>query len=100
MTISKWLTIRGCISGFRCYFFLYLKKTNAKTNLLYARLMQRNIIYPQGSPEVRVIRVTFRPGGTIPYHYHPNLLYGYVESGTMMIKYKNGSSVQFHKGES
>ena len=44
---------------------------------------ERVVAYPQGTPEMRVIRVTLPVGATIPLHTHPSPVVVVVTQGAM-----------------
>ena len=39
------------------------------------------VAYPEGTPEMRVYRVTLAPGSTIPIHTHPSPVVAFVQEG-------------------
>ena len=40
-------------------------------------------MYPKGTPEMRVYRVTLAPGAKIPLHTHPSPVIVYLQKGTL-----------------
>ena len=54
--------------------------------------------YPQGEPELRLLRVEFPVGGQVPLHTHPAPLIAYVAQG--QIRHTRGDQVnRFGPGE-
>ena len=43
----------------------------------------RTVVYPKGTPEMRVYRVTLNPGAKIPLHTHPSPVIVYLQQGTL-----------------
>ena len=43
----------------------------------------RTVVYPKGTPEMRVYRVTLDPGAKIPLHTHPSPVIVYLQQGTL-----------------
>ena len=43
----------------------------------------QTVIYPEGTPEMRVYRITLAPGAKIPLHTHPSPVIVYVQKGTL-----------------
>ena len=43
----------------------------------------RTVVYPKGTPEMRVYRVTLDPGAKIPLHTHPSPVVVYLQQGTL-----------------
>ena len=43
----------------------------------------RTVVYPKGTPEMRVYRVTLDPGAKIPLHTHPSPVVVYLQEGTL-----------------
>ena len=55
---------------------------------------ERVVAYPQGTPEMRVIRVTLPVGATIPLHTHPSPVVVVVTKGAMTnVRLVNGQEV-------
>ena len=43
----------------------------------------QTVIYPEGTPEMRVYRITLAPGAKIPLHTHPSPVIVYLQKGTL-----------------
>ena len=43
----------------------------------------QTVIYPKGTPEMRVYRITLAPGAKIPLHTHPSPVIVYLLKGTL-----------------
>ena len=43
----------------------------------------RTVAYPEGTPEMRMYRITLNPGAKIPLHTHPSPVIVYVEKGIL-----------------
>ena len=55
---------------------------------------ERVVAYPQGTPEMRVLRVSLPVGATIPLHTHPSPVVVVVTKGTMTnVRLVNGEEV-------
>jgi len=55
--------------------------------------------FPQGKPELRVIRLDFPVGAKTGWHHHNVINYGIVEQGDLTIVCQDGSERTFHEGE-
>lgn len=55
--------------------------------------------FPQGRPELTVLRTTFPVGAITGWHHHTAVNYGIVEQGDLTIVCKNGNVHTFHEGE-
>lgn len=55
--------------------------------------------FPQGKPELRVIRLDFPVGAMTGWHHHNVINYGIVEQGDLTIVCQDGSERTFHEGE-
>ena len=55
--------------------------------------------FPQGQPELRVIRLDFPIGAKTGWHHHTVVNYGIVQQGELTIVCKDGSERTFHEGE-
>ncbi|GBR53159.1 hypothetical protein AA106555_1191 [Neokomagataea thailandica NBRC 106555] len=56
--------------------------------------------YPQGKPQLTVLKITIAPHAALPWHEHPVPNAGYVLEGTLTIEDKaSGKTKTFHKGE-
>ena len=55
--------------------------------------------FPQGTPELRVIRLDFPVGAKTGWHHHTVVNYGIVQQGDLTIVCQDGSERTFHEGE-
>ena len=55
--------------------------------------------FPQGKPELRVIRLDFPVGAKTGWHHHTVVNYGIVQQGDLTILCQDGSERTFHEGE-
>lgn len=55
--------------------------------------------FPQGKPELRVIRLDFPIGAKTGWHHHTVVNYGIVQQGELTIVCQDGSEKTFHEGE-
>ena len=55
--------------------------------------------FPQGKPELRVIRLDFPIGAKTGWHHHTVVNYGIVQQGELTIVCQDGSERTFHEGE-
>ena len=55
--------------------------------------------FPQGRPELRVIRLDFPVGAKTGWHHHTVVNYGIVQQGDLTIVCQDGSERAFHEGE-
>ena len=55
--------------------------------------------FPQGAPELRVIRLDFPVGAKTGWHHHTVVNYGIVQQGDLTIVCQDGSERTFHEGE-
>ena len=55
--------------------------------------------FPQGKPELRVIRLDFPIGAKTGWHHHTVVNYGIVQQGDLTILCQDGSERTFHEGE-
>ena len=55
--------------------------------------------FPQGQPELRVIRLDFPIGAKTGWHHHTVVNYGIVQQGELTIVCQDGSKRTFHEGE-
>ena len=55
--------------------------------------------FPQGQPELRVIRLDFPVGAKTGWHHHTVVNYGIVQQGNLTIVCQDGSERTFHEGE-
>jgi len=55
--------------------------------------------FPQGKPELRVIRLDFPIGAKTSWHHHTVVNYGIVQQGDLTIVCQDGAERTFHEGE-
>ena len=55
--------------------------------------------FPQGQPELRVIRLDFPVGAKTGWHHHTVVNYGIVQQGDLTIVCQDGSERTFHEGK-
>ena len=55
--------------------------------------------FPQGQPELRVVRLDFPIGAKTGWHHHTVVNYGIVQQGDLTIVCQDGSERTFHEGE-
>ena len=55
--------------------------------------------FPQGKPELRVIRLDFPVGAKTGWHHHTVVNYGIVQQGELTIVCQDGTEKTFHEGE-
>lgn len=55
--------------------------------------------FPQGKPELRVIRLDFPVGAKTGWHHHTVVNYGIVQQGDLTIVCQDGSERTFHEDE-
>ena len=55
--------------------------------------------FPNGKPELTVLRMTFPVGAVTGWHHHTAVNYGIVEQGDLTIVCQDGKERTFHEGE-
>ncbi|MEM1209077.1 MAG: cupin domain-containing protein [Planctomycetota bacterium] len=55
--------------------------------------------YPEGQPEVVVLRVTVPPHTSLPWHEHPVINAGVLTKGTLLVMTPDGSTKRLHAGD-
>lgn len=55
--------------------------------------------YPEGTPELSVLRFKLKPNSILPWHHHPYPNAGYVLKGTLTIQDKDGHKKTYKSGE-
>ncbi|MEW6648023.1 MAG: cupin domain-containing protein [Pseudomonadota bacterium] len=55
--------------------------------------------YPDGAPEISVLRVEVAPGAQLPLHRHPVINAGYLLSGALTVVKENGETLHLKAGE-
>ena len=70
--------------------FLFSSAALASPKPIIEELLKENqtlggqtVMYPKGTPEMRVYRVTLAPGAKIPLHTHPSPVIVYLQKGTL-----------------
>ncbi len=56
-------------------------------------------VYPEGQPEVTILRITIPPGVRLPMHYHPVINAGILLSGQLTVVSEDGGRQHLHAGE-
>ncbi|MBU0970518.1 MAG: cupin domain-containing protein [Proteobacteria bacterium] len=57
------------------------------------------IPYPQGQPEVTILRIRIPAGTTLPLHTHPVINAGVLISGELTVTTKTGKTLQMKAGD-
>lgn len=55
--------------------------------------------YPDGTPEISVLRIEIAPGAQLPLHRHPVINAGYLISGALSVVKENGETRHLKAGE-
>ena len=55
--------------------------------------------YPDGQPEMSVLKITIPPNTALPWHTHPIPSAGYVVSGELTVERKDGERKVVKQGE-
>ena len=55
--------------------------------------------FPQGTPELRVLRLDFPVGAQTGWHHHTVVNYGIVQQGDLTIVCQDGTERTFREGE-
>lgn len=55
--------------------------------------------FPQGTPELRVVRLDFPVGAQTGWHHHTVVNYGVVQQGELTIVCQDGTERTFREGE-
>ena len=55
--------------------------------------------YPDGQPQIKVLRITIPAGVTLPWHYHPVINAAVILDGTLELRLKNGITKRYKAGE-
>ena len=55
--------------------------------------------YPQGQPEIKILRIKIPAGVTLPWHYHPVINAAVILDGTLELHLRNGTKKRFESGE-
>ena len=54
---------------------------------------------PDSKMQMTAVKITLKPSELMPFHCHPLLTFGYVESGDLRVETLDGKSHEFHKGD-
>ncbi len=60
---------------------------------------QAYVTYPEGRPQITVMRFTLPPHTTMPWHTHPRIATGYVLAGSFSIEKPDGTRQTYREGE-
>ena len=55
--------------------------------------------YPDGQPEISIVKVTIDPGQKLPMHQHPRINAGYLIRGTLTVHSEAGQELQLKAGD-
>lgn len=55
--------------------------------------------YPEGQPEIIIVRIVVEPGEKLPKHYHPVINAGVVLKGTLTVIAESGLEKEFKAGD-
>ena len=55
--------------------------------------------YPQGQPEVRVLKITVQPGVALQWHRHPVINAGFVLQGQLTVETEAGDEITISTGD-
>ena len=55
--------------------------------------------YPQGQPEIKILRIKIPAGVTLPWHYHPVINAAVVLDGTLELHLLNGTKKIYKRGD-
>ncbi len=55
--------------------------------------------YPEGAPEVTILRITIPPGTQLPIHEHPVINAGVLLSGELTVKTADGHTLHLNAGD-
>jgi quercetin dioxygenase-like cupin family protein len=56
--------------------------------------------YPEGQPEITILRLTIAPGAELPLHKHPVINAGVLLRGELTVKTENDKVLHLKAGES
>lgn len=60
---------------------------------------ERYTQYPDGQPEIRMLRITIEPGAALPWHRHTVLNAGYLLEGELRLETRDGTSLVMRPGD-
>jgi quercetin dioxygenase-like cupin family protein len=55
--------------------------------------------YPEGQPEITILKITIPPGARLPMHYHPVINAGVVTRGSLVVTTKDGQRNELKEGD-
>ena len=55
--------------------------------------------YPQGQPEISVLRIEIPPGTSLPLHKHPVINAGFMVKGELTVRTEGGAVLHLREGE-
>ena len=55
--------------------------------------------YPQGQPEIKILRIRIPAGVTLPWHYHPVINAAVILDGTLELHLQNGTKKTYESGD-
>ncbi len=55
--------------------------------------------YPQGQPEIKILRIKIPAGVTLPWHYHPVINAAVILDGTLELHLRNGTKKRYESGD-
>jgi len=56
-------------------------------------------VYPEGKPEITILKITIPPGAFLPLHEHPVINAGVLLSGVLTVVTENGRTLHLKAGE-
>lgn len=56
--------------------------------------------YPEGTPEITILRITVAPGTALPNHQHPVMNAGVLLKGQILVRTEHGKTRQLKAGDS
>jgi quercetin dioxygenase-like cupin family protein len=56
--------------------------------------------YPQGTPEITILKYTIPPHTALPWHEHPYINAGVLLSGTLTVESQDGQTLHLAAGDS
>ncbi len=55
--------------------------------------------YPQGQPQIKILRINIPAGVTLPWHYHPVINAAVILDGTLELHLRNGTKKRYESGD-
>ena len=55
--------------------------------------------YPQGQPEIKVLRIKIPAGVTLPWHYHPVINAAVILEGILELSLQDGTKKRYESGD-